>query len=215
MFYSKWSNNFSEDIEVYPVQLPGRENRIGEHPINEINELCDSIIYAIKPYLDIPFAIFGHSMGGIVSFELARKLAVKNMPLPKIIFISATVPPHILEKCEKTYNLSEKEFLERLVGYDNINTEMFKFKEFYEHFLPTLRADFKVVETYKAPKEKLSCPIVVCGGNNDSFVPVEFLKEWNKYSEKEVEIKIFEGNHFYISNNVKELCSSIIQKNLD
>lgn len=215
LYYSKWAEYFNKEIEIYPIQLPGRENRIGECAISDAKVLCKEIITAIKPYLDIPFAFVGHSMGGILCYELTRQLIKDNIAVPEAIFISGTVPPHILKQSEKIYDMPEKEFLKRLVGYDNINPKMFEFKEFYEYFLPTLRADFKLVETYEIEKkESLPCSITVFGGDNDPFVPLKYLKEWNDYSEKNLKIEVFKGNHFYITNHIKNICT-IIRETLE
>ncbi|ALB45160.1 thioesterase II family protein [Clostridium beijerinckii] len=207
IFYSKWFKYLEEDIEICPVQLPGRENRIGEEVITDINILVKEIVEAIKPLLDETCAFMGHSMGGLISYEVARYVSRKKIATPKAVFISGTVPPDIIKSSEKIHEISDKEFCEKIEGYDNINKEMFKYKEFYKYFLPTLRGDFKLVETYEIDKiEKLSCKMFVMGGDKDDFVPISSLKQWERYAEDPVEVKIFEGNHFYIKEHVQEIC---------
>src|SRR5215216_1306806 len=108
--YRGWSNELPSDIEVVPVQLPGREDRLGEKPLQRIEDVVDGLIEALSPLMrDLPFTLFGHSMGALVALEVTRRLATTDGPVPCHMITSARAAPHLPLRRPQVSKLSRKE----------------------------------------------------------------------------------------------------------
>lgn len=210
LVYRHWIKAFVRNISAVPIQLPGRENRIKELVPHDIPELVDQIGRMLIGHLDRRFAIFGHSLGAIVGFELARWLRREYGILPVHIFVSGRAAPQ-LPRCESpTYGLPDEEFLsevEKFNGTPNVvlsNTEMMKV------LLPILRSDFRLAETYEYSNEPpLACPLTAYGGMNDRTVSLEDLNSWKAQTCSEFAAELFEGDHFFLKSKENELISRI------
>lgn len=211
LFYSDWHKWMPEEIEIVPVQIPGREGRIGESCISEARQLAQQIVEAVKALPgQLPYGIFGHSMGGILAYETAAQLEREDFDKPRHLFISGCTEPSQIRFKEKTYNLSDADFCEKIKGYDDIEEEIFSYKEFYKYFLPMLRADFGLVETYQEQETAVfPCPLVLIGGDADPSVPVEDLTEWERHAGGNFHVEVYKGNHFYLKEHKKELCAML------
>jgi surfactin synthase thioesterase subunit len=136
-----------EDVEVCLVQLPGRENRITERRFTSLLPLIDAIAEALDPYFDLPFAFFGHSIGAKIAFELARELRRKKGVQPVLLFVSGSRPPHIPEP-RPLHLLPEHEFTEEHRRFSGTPEAVMQSRDLMEMYLPILRTDFTVDETY-------------------------------------------------------------------
>jgi medium-chain acyl-[acyl-carrier-protein] hydrolase len=189
------------DIEVCPVQLPGRENRLKERPFNQFSPLIAELAQALRPYLDIPFAFFGHSMGALVSFGLARQLRAQNDPMPRHLFISAYRAPQIPITESPLHQLSDAEFVKKVLSFNGTKREVLENDELRQFLLPILRADFAVCETYvHAPEAPLSSPITVFGGLQDHRVKREALAAWQEQTSDRFIVRMLPGDHFFLQN---------------
>ena len=167
--YRKFSDNLPNDVEVIPIQLPGREIRFEEAPISQMSKLIPPLAEAITPYLNRPYAFFGHRLGSLVSFELTRELRRRNQTLPKGLFLSACSAPQLPDIDPPIYDAPNPVFIERLRKYNGTPPEILEDQELIEIFLPMLRADFSLSETYSYSNENpFSFPIFVYGGDRDS-----------------------------------------------
>ncbi len=209
--FRPWIKDLSRKIELYSLQLPGRQNRINEPPHKDLSKLIKEISEAILPNLDHkPFSFFGHSMGALISFELTRYLYKHHNLLPEKIFVSAFRAPHLPLNKVKVHNLPQKDFLENLNDLNGTPVELLKNVELMDIFSPTIRADFQVCETYTYKEdEPLKCPIIACGGLDDKQVSFNELRHWEKHSSSNFKIQMFEGNHFYIKTMQKQLLDLI------
>lgn len=188
-------------IEVYPIQLPGREGRWLEPPVTRMSELIPALTDALTPYLHPPFAFFGHSMGAFIAFELARHLRRRNQPAPAIIIVSAARAPQIPDIDPPIHELPEASLLEELKRYDGIAEEILNEPEFLSLFLPTLRADLALCESYEYVDEPpLDCSIAVYGAQHDGKVKPEQLAPWKAQTSKDFQLRMFPGNHFFFIN---------------
>jgi medium-chain acyl-[acyl-carrier-protein] hydrolase len=168
--------------------------------------LVDAIHAAIEPQLDRPFAFFGHSMGGKVSFELARRLRREGGPRPAKLFISATRAPRVPDPDPPVGHLPDDEFLAEIqVRYDAIPKDVLENPELLELVLPGLRADFEVMETHVSGEEPpLDVPITCIGGLEDHRVGDAGLAAWAEETAGGFELRMFQGDHFYIQGNEAE-----------
>ena len=169
--FSKWSAELPVNLEAHIAHYPGRGSRHNETPIKSLLTMVDELSQAIQPFLDKPFAFFGHSLGGMLAFELARDLRKKGLPQPGILFISACGAPHIPDPHPMIHALPEGEFINSLEELNGIPQEILQNQEILNLLLPVLRADFELIETYKyTSDELLDSPILVFGGLDDKRI---------------------------------------------
>lgn len=199
--YRTWGDALPRSVEVCPVQLPGREMRIKEPAYSDVFLLVDALAPAIAPLLDKPFALFGHSMGSLVAFELTRKLRRDYNLLPERLFASARVAPSAPLKHRPVNNLPDDELIEELVRLNGTDKDVLQHKELMKLILPTLRADLALHEEYRyAEEQPLECPIVAFGGLQDPKIDAEGLDAWRNHTSAAFTKRLLAGDHFFISS---------------
>lgn len=212
--YYSWSAMLPESIEVCPVQYPGHGTRVGEALITEISDLVDGLSEALIPFWDKPFAFFGHSMGALVSFELARRLRVQNTFKPIYLFVSGHNAPHLPDNQEPLHKLPEVQFIERLRKLNGTPDDVLENQELRDLVLPILRADFQVSETYEfVPGPPFETPICACGGLEDPYTSREGLEAWKEHTLGSASARMFPGDHFYL-NGSKIMLLQVIAREL-
>ncbi|MBD2166637.1 thioesterase [Calothrix membranacea FACHB-236] len=200
--FRTWSDYLPQSLEVCAIELPGRGRQIKLPLFSHIEPLVDAISSAIQPYLDKPFAFFGHSMGGLVSFELARLLRKRYDILPDHLFISGRRAPQIPEPDAPIHNLPEPAFIEELRHLNGTPRAVLENGELMQLFLPILRADFAVLATYiYSPEPPLECQITVFGGLQDSKVSYDELQVWKEQTKSNFNLHMFPGDHFFIHSD--------------
>lgn len=198
--YRSWATKLPPQVDVCPAQLPGRGHRIREASYTNVPALTKTLVEAIRPFLNYPFAFFGHSMGAILAFELARELRRTSNPQPVHLFASGRSAPQMPRLKEKTFDLPEAEFIGKVREINGTPKEVLEHPELMEVMIPLLRADFEVVETYTyEPDAPLDCPITVLGGLQDFDVPREKLEAWREQTTSAFSMRILQGDHFFIN----------------
>jgi medium-chain acyl-[acyl-carrier-protein] hydrolase len=198
--YRNWSQSLPAEIEVCAAQLPGRGSRIKETPFSDLSEMVAVIAEAIVPYLDLPVAFFGHSMGAMIAFELARKLRETQNMQPAHLFISGRRAPQVPKDDPISHNLPEPELLKELQRLNGTPAEVLEHPELMQLMLPLLRADFSVVETYRyRPGAPLDCPVTVFGGLQDPEVSREHLEAWGEQTNAGFSLRMLPGDHFFLN----------------
>ncbi|MCC5661297.1 thioesterase II family protein [Nostoc sp. XA010] len=211
--FSRWSDYLPE-IEVCPVQLPGRENRFHEQSFIQLSPLVETLAQVIYPYLDIPFAFFGHSMGALIAFELAQQLRSNYSLSPDHLFVSGRGAPQIPDREPPISQLPESEFIEELRCFNGTPESVLQNMELMQLMLPILRADFALCETYVYSNHKpLDCPISAFGGTEDSQVSHKALMAWQEMTNSRFALSSFPGNHFFI-NSARNFVLQAIVKDL-
>lgn len=207
--YRGWKSAFPGDVGVYPIQLPGRENRIAERPLCEMRALVDAISEGILPYLQCPFIFFGHSIGARIAFEVARNLQKKWNIRPRQLIVSGSRAPHVPEP-KPLHHLSDDEFVKELRRFSGTPESVLQNKELMEIFIPILRADFTVDETYVyAEDAPLECPISAFGGTKDIEASREEIAEWAQHTNSDFTIEMIEGDHFFLQRERDFLLRSV------
>jgi medium-chain acyl-[acyl-carrier-protein] hydrolase len=210
--YRGWSDRLPAEIEVLPVELPGRASRFREEPFRRLDELVAKTAEALQPRFDRPFAFFGHSMGALIAFELARHLRREGMEEPRWLLLSARRAPHLSQEEEPYYDLPEAEFVDKLRELNGTPEEVLQHPELMQMMIPLLRADFQVNETYDfAPEEPLACPISALGGVGDPEVSRDHLEAWKEHTSGPFSVRMFEGDHFYIDQRQSTLFQAVGQ----
>lgn len=198
IFRSWGEDSMLSGVEICAVQLPGREARIAEAPVTDLRELVPLLREAVEPYLDRPFAFFGHSIGALMSFELARELRRTRCVGPSHLFVSGCPAPH-LPHSERMWDLADDEFLERLCRFNGTPPEVLNHPELMQMMLPTIRADFALRDRYGYRDEPpLSCPVTAFGGMADPHVDCAMLRAWRQHTGERFQMWLFQGDHFFL-----------------
>jgi medium-chain acyl-[acyl-carrier-protein] hydrolase len=204
----------STDIEMWPVQLPGRENRFGEKAFSRLDELVSALVQALLPYLDSPYAFWGHSMGALISFELTCALRRKGLtPGPIRLAVSGHRAPHLPDPRPPIHGTSNEEFLDGLRRLNGTPEEVLQHKDLLPVLLPMLRADFELCETYEYRAEMpLDCPISAFGGLKDPDVTRESILAWGEQTRSTFQARFFRGDHFFLHDEREALMSILSQE---
>jgi len=191
------------DVEVCPVQLPGREGRLREAPFERPELLVQALADALQPYFrDLPFVFFGHSMGAMLSFELARELRRRGQALPLHLFVSGRRAPQEPDHDEPIHELPEPEFIEKIRELNGTPEEVLQHAELMKLLIPVLRADFSVNETYVYKEEEpFEIGISSFGGLGDKEVSREQAAAWKDHTRGRFRLRMLPGDHFFIHAN--------------
>jgi surfactin synthase thioesterase subunit len=203
--YRRWPRGLPDDIEVWAIQNPGRENRIRESLLPSIPELVDGILEAMKPHFALPFAMFGHSMGAVLATEIARIHA------PVHLIVSGRRPPHIPPLDEPLRHLTDDEFVAELGRrYRGIPEAVRRDAALMSQLLPCLRADIHAIETHTPPlRPPISAPITVYGGEDDALTPPSHLEAWRAETTGAFRSRVFPGGHFFLEPNREAILADI------
>jgi medium-chain acyl-[acyl-carrier-protein] hydrolase len=211
--FRAWPDGLPADVEVCPVQIPGRGTRLMEPPFTRLSPLIHALAQALTPLLDKPFAFFGHSLGALLSFELARRLRRQYGVQPVRLFISADRAPQIPNRDPPTHNLPEGEFLTELRRLKGTPGELLEDEELMQIMLPVLRADFALYETYAYSTEPpLNCPISAFGGLQDPRVNRGDLEAWRDQTTVSFSLRMFPGDHFFLNTAQPALLQALSQE---
>ncbi len=212
--FGKWPATLPCTIETWIAHYPGRGSRYNEPLIKQINALAKQLSQAIQPLSDKPYAFFGHSLGGLIAFEIIRKLRKQNLSRLNILFVSACGAPHLHDPHQPIHELPDSGFVNALQELNGIPSEALNSPDLMEMLLPTLRADFQAVESYRfLPEESpLDIPIIAYGGLDDSRVSREQLEGWAAQTNSNFKSKYFPGDHFFINGAKDEIMRSIARE---
>jgi medium-chain acyl-[acyl-carrier-protein] hydrolase len=209
--YRQWPASLP-DVEVATVELPGRETRLAEPAFIAMAPLVAELADAVEPHLDKPYAVFGHSMGARIAFELARELRRRNAPTPLALFVSGCKAPHIPRVPTPSMSaVPDRVFAGMLQQISGTPPEVFDDPELLQFLLPTLRADFTLIDAYEYADERaLPCPIRAFGGTADPEVPEDALLGWQAHTSSSFRMRRLPGDHFIVRTRQRELAAAIL-----
>ena len=200
--YREWQQPL-QDIQVIPVEYPGRGSRFTEPFAEDIKSLATHIAHTIVETKITQFSLFGHSLGALISWEITLELQKLNYPLPQKLWVSARKAPHFKPSTERRSDLDDTHLLALLKEMGGTPEEFLNNIEFQALLLPIIRADFKLHDDYLFHQEHeehpmLPVPIIALGGQEDTQVAYDTLSEWRLYSDLSFEQFEFQGGHFYL-----------------
>ena len=209
--FRAWKRSPPPGIEICPLQLPGREGRLREAPHRCVETLVAEILPPLRPLIGRPFALFGHSMGALIAFELARRLRAEGAPVPAHLFVSGHRAPQLPNPRSPLAHLPDAAFLAELrTRYDGVPAEVLRHPDLMALLLPCLRADLALVEDYQCDvAEPLACPISVYGGEDDPVANEAELAAWRAQTRGEFTLTRFAGTHFFIRSAREELLAAL------
>jgi len=213
--FRTWPTILPPSVEVCAIQLPGRGPRIQDPPITRLQPLAEAIAEGLTPYLDRPFAFFGHSMGAILSFEVARLLRTSHAVEPAHLFVSGRRAPQLPDDTPATYELPEDRFIEELRRIKGTPRDVLEHDELMKLMIPVLRADFEVCDTYRySPGPPLNCPITAFCGMGDEEETCDRVAAWRERTTASFTLKKFSGDHFFVNQAMPKI-AEIIARELD
>jgi medium-chain acyl-[acyl-carrier-protein] hydrolase len=211
--FRRWPDQLPPFVEVFALQLPGREVRIREKPFTRMEPMLEVITPIVRSLIDKPFALFGHSMGAMIVWELACELKRKHGLEPAHLCVSGRRAPQVPETRPPIHNLPDAEFTQELIRFNGLPREVIEHGEMMELIRPMLRADFEVCETYTSPCElRLGCPITVFGGVEDPDETRERIAPWCERTTKSCNIHMLPGDHFFLHSSEKLLTDVLSQE---
>lgn len=207
-----WVEALPQGVALCPVRLPGRESRLAEPAFRDMTALAAALAEAVPPYLDRPFAFYGHSMGAAVSFELTRLLIAKGLSAPVALFVSGARAPHLRKDWVPPPEPSEEDFLRELERLEGIPPEVRHNKELLAVVLPALRADATLYRNYvyQGPVP-LDCPIFAYGGREDPNIRPAHLEAWQQETSGPVRVRLFPGGHFFFQTAQREFLAALAE----
>lgn len=209
-----WLETLGPNVDVCPIQLPGRESRLREPPLESIREMVAQISAVVAQFLELPTVFLGHSMGAVVAFEVVRELRRRGLPLPKAMIVSGSKAPQQLPVDHPIHGLPDEEFLQKVRQYNGIPQQVLQSDELIGLMLPALKADFRAFETYSyLAEEPLAIPISAYGGLRDAGIARSDLEAWNEQSTHPVIVRMFPGDHFFI-NQQRQLYLQMLGREL-
>jgi medium-chain acyl-[acyl-carrier-protein] hydrolase len=210
VIYQKWAAHLIPDVEMWIIRLPGRETRLREPVFTSMKPLLESLADTFSPHLTQPYLFFGHSLGGLVSYELSCYLRNYSKSMPLHLLISGHRAPHRPPLNPPVHQADDQCFLQRIKDMGGTPDKFFEMKDLIQMMLPALRADFTIWETYQYHSEPpLNIPITAFGSDGDKDAAEEDILAWEQYTEAEFRAHMFHGSHFYFQNDPKPLLKLI------
>lgn len=206
--YRGWGGLLPPEIDVVPVQLPGREGRVQEQAFNRMDPLVDALVHALAPWLARPFALFGHSMGALIAYELAARMS------PVRLFIAGHPSPGLPSSRIPVHDIPDEAFTDSLRTLGGTPAEVLAHPELMALLLPLLRADFELCETYEfSARPPLSCPVSVFGGLADPLASAAGLNAWAELTSAACTVRTVPGGHFFLGE-ARELVLHAVARDL-
>lgn len=199
-FYFPFSQALSGSAEVLGVQYPGRQERHHEAGITDLHALADRITEAVAEGVDDrPLALFGHSMGAMLAFEVAARLEDSGTEVAAL-FASGRRAPSRHRPPENVHAFTDEQLVAVLAELGGTDTELLSEPYVLRMILPAVRSDFEAVETYRyRPRPPLRCPIVALVGDRDPRVDLDETDAWADHTVGSFDLQVFPGAHFYLS----------------
>lgn len=209
--YAMWPRAMPRHIEVWAAQLPGRENRLSESTQVDWASLICKLAEAVGSIADGPLLCFGHSMGALMAFELARYLRHHTAFAFQGLLLSGHRAAHLAPNSVPIHHLPDDAFIQKVAEFEGLPMTLVNSADFREIWLPSLRADFTLCERYRyvidAP---LNCPIVALGGVQDGHVRPSDLRAWAMHTHSAFRMHMLPGGHFYLHEQRERFMQTLL-----
>ncbi|AVI65895.1 putative thioesterase [Shewanella sp. WE21] len=211
--FRDWPQGLMSEVEICSINLPGRGARFEDAAIDNMDQLTDALIEALKGEMDRPFFFFGHSMGAMVAFELARKLRQLGCRIPEHLFLSGRPAPKRVPASHMPEPVPDEGLIAMLAALNGTQQGVLENAELLEFMLPPLRADMTLVQTHSyAPQAPLSSSLTIFSGESDPTLTDDDLKRWRYQTSAAFRLHILPGDHFFLNTSREALLSIIDQK---
>jgi medium-chain acyl-[acyl-carrier-protein] hydrolase len=204
--FQRWAGRLPPWLQLAAVRLPGRETRIREPPFARLGPLVESVGQRLASELCGDVALFGHSMGALIAFELARWLRAHAGRTPHALLVAARPAPHVDLRPSRLHELPDEDLLRTIDGYNGSPRAVLGNSKVMQRLLPTLRADFAVVETYRYRHEpRLQCPVTAFAGHHDTHASIASIARWADQTIGPFTLHTLPGDHFFTRTHAAPL----------
>ncbi|MCW7945123.1 oleoyl-ACP hydrolase [Streptomyces hygroscopicus] len=204
-FYFPVSRSMPDSVDVLCVQYPGRQDRRAEPLLDSVPALADKVYEAVLPWTDRPIALFGHSMGASLAYEIARRLEQERGIMPATLIASGRRAPS-MHRDETVHLRDDDGLVAEMRGLSGTNPQLLGDEEVLRMILPAIRADYRAAETYTwEPGPPLHCPVTCLVGDDDPKVTVEEAAGWSRHTDGPFMLKVFPGGHFFLAQHQTEI----------
>jgi medium-chain acyl-[acyl-carrier-protein] hydrolase len=209
--FSGWGQQLGPEIEVFAAHPRGRGMRFRERPDTMVQGMVEDFLSVVETHLDLPYVFYGHSLGGLIAFEITRQLQARGLRLPERLILGASAPPHLGLIHEAIHHLPDPEFIVALQErYAGIPQEVLREPELLAMFLPALKADFTAYELYRfAETAPVNCPISVFAGESDPGIRPSMLEQWARHTSQAFSCDVVAGDHFFLVESAPIVQASI------
>jgi surfactin synthase thioesterase subunit len=212
-YFRPLSKALADRMNVLAVQYPGRQDRIREPCLSTMDELADAVYPAVDALLDGPVALFGHSMGATLAFEVATRLKQRRETSPLALFVSGRRAPSKRRSGENVHLLDDRGLVGELCRLSGTDTRLLEDQAVLRMILPPLRGDYRAIETYvHRPGTPLDCPVVALVGDADDTVDMAEARAWEAHTEGDFAVHSFAGGHFYLAEHEAAVAALIARQ---
>ena len=204
--FSSWPSALPISFQLCAAEYPGRGIRFSEPNSTSIQKMARDFVDEMAKSI-VPNALFGHSLGALVAFEVARELQNRKLPAPLHLFVSGCNSPH-LERQNQTnlHQLADQQLKDALLEYNGTPAHLFNNHEMMSIFLPIIRKDISIAENYEfIEAQPLTTPITICVAKNDPYIDKKNIDQWSLHTRASLKVEWFDGDHFYIHSELKKL----------
>ncbi|MFD7998263.1 thioesterase II family protein [Streptomyces mirabilis] len=205
-----WAVRLPADVELLAVRYPGRQERLAEPCVEDMDTLADAVTGALLPHLDRPLALFGHSMGSSVAYETALRLESRHGVVPRRLMVSARSAPH-RARPTGLHLRADDDLVAGVRRLGDLGSEAYDVPELRELLLPALRADYRLIENYRParPPRRVRTPITAYLGRSDPGCDPDAVAAWSELSTADFALRTYPGDHFYLAPREAELVADI------
>lgn len=208
-YFLPLSAALSTSVDVLGVQYPGRQDRRSERAIGDMAALADEVFGVMRSLADRPLAFFGHSMGAVLAFEVARRFADEAAQVPLALLVSGRRAPSI-HRNDQLHRKSDAVLVAEIKRLSGTDASLLADDEVRQMVLPAIRSDYRATETYHyRPGPKLSCPISAFVGDSDPRVTVDEAQAWRHHTAAGFRCRVFAGGHFYLNGQHADVVNAI------
>ncbi|MFF1379233.1 thioesterase II family protein [Streptomyces sp. NPDC058308] len=207
--YQGWARELAPGVEVLAVRYPGREDRFDEPPASSVEALADEIAAVLPVSREQPLVLFGHSMGAAVAFEVARRIERACPGGLTRLCVSGRPAPHAAPS-SAVHLLSDDAIIDDLRAMDGTSSDILDSADFRSLFLPGIRADYRLIETYRPrPGARICTPVSTFCGTDDPHVRPEEMLRWGEVTDGGLSSRVFAGGHFYLHERLSEVIAEV------
>lgn len=205
--YRNLQKYLDHNILIRSPELPGRNSRLEEAPLTDINQIANDLFQQLKKDTQgQSYALYGHSMGGLLVYLLTHLVIENKFSLPKHLFISATIAPSVPRPLPYKHTLSKEDFMKYIQDFGGVPDDLLAYSEIFDFFEPILRADIKSVECYQHQAKALfNLPLTILHGDQDKNAHEVDVLPWQNEASQPVAIHSFQGGHFFINKHIADI----------
>ncbi len=211
--YGKWAARLPGSVQVVPLELAGHGRRMAEPFDERLESAVADLLRGVREVARAqqPYALFGHSMGCMLAYEIVKALEQARLPSPRAVFVSGRQPPHMRHRHDNLHLVSDEVFLSEIGRLGGTPKSFFEVPELVKMFLPILRSDYRLIERYRCqePLHVMNAELVLLHGDRDPLASKPGIFEWRRYTRRGLRVQEFAGDHFFVNQHTDAICQLV------